>query len=83
MMYQYMQEKDTLAEAMLGNCHLRFFKLSDFREAYEARLNDPAVGCANCLSRPRQVAQGAASDWDWFGDAVIPESDAFTGEWFN
>ena len=83
MMYQYMQEKDTLAEAMLGNCHLRFFKLSDFREAYEVRLNDPDVGCANCPSRPRQVAQCVASDWDHAGDAVMPDSGAFTGDWYN
>lgn len=79
--YRYMQEKDILAEAMLGIAHLRFFKLSHFREAYRMRLLDPESGCAGCPARPRVVQQSTASDWDPVRGAVSPDSDAFTGEW--
>lgn len=78
-MYQYMREQDTLAELMLGMCHMRFFKLADFREAYEKRLSDPVTGCAGCPSRPRQVRQSVGSDWDAEQDCVLADTNAFVG----
>ena len=79
-MYQYMRERDPLAELMLGMCHMRFFKLSAFRAAYETRLGDPVTGCAGCPSRPRQVLQSVKSDWDGELDCVSADTDAFVGK---
>ena len=78
--YGFMREQKTLHETMLGHCHLSFFKLSDYREAYTRCLKDPEIGCSSCKIRPRVVSQCVESDWDP-ENRCLKETDAFTGNW--
>ena len=77
-----MREQKTLHETMLGHCHLSFFKLSDYREAYTRCLKDPEIGCSSCTIQPRVVSQCVETDWD-AENRCLKESDAFTGDWQN
>jgi aminoglycoside N3'-acetyltransferase len=52
--YAAMRLAGTLEECMLGNAHLLFFRLKDFRKAYEQRLRDPVCGCSGCPVQPRR-----------------------------
>ena len=78
--YGFMREQNTLAETMLGHCHLLLFRLADYRTAYTRLLKDPEVGCANCPIQPREVKQVVVSDWDPERRCLL-ESDAFTGDY--
>ena len=79
--FDFMRNKNTLSECMLGYCHLMLFKLADYRESYSRLLTAPQNGCAGCQVKPRQVVQSVESDWDLSGDS-LKNSDAFTQDVF-
>ncbi len=77
--YSWLQKNGKIREIMLGNAHLRLFKLSDYRAAYE-RLLKGKNGCRGCEVRPRQNEFSVPGDWDTENDCLKPDSTAFTGE---
>ncbi len=76
--YGWLKRHGKLSEVVLGNCHLRLFRLADFRTAYERLLHGPN-GCAHCTIRPRKNAFSVPSDWDSKRNR-LKKSDAFTGD---
>jgi aminoglycoside N3'-acetyltransferase len=77
--YSWLQKHGKIKELVLGNSHLRLFKLADYRTAYE-RLLKGKNGCAGCEIRPRQNSFSVDSDWDLQNDCLKSVSTAFTGE---
>ena len=69
-----------VSEMRLGIAHLMLFKLSDYRNAYEACMKVPGRGCRNCPVRPREVIQNVPTDWSDRENKLIPAGDAFVGE---
>ena len=76
--YGWLQKNGKLSEVILGNCHLRLFKLADYRKAYE-RLLHSENGCKNCRIRPRKNTFSVPSDWN-SAKNMLKGSDAFTGD---
>ena len=76
--YGWLKKNGKLSEVILGNCHLRLFRLSDYRLAYE-RLLHGKQGCRHCTIRPRKNEFSVRSDWDCAKDK-LKKSDAFTEE---
>ena len=68
--FNYMRDKGTLAECMLGYCHMMLFKLSAYRESYSRLLTASENGCAGCPVRRREVLQSVESDWDFEHDCL-------------
>ncbi len=77
--YSWMKKHNKLKETMVGNAHLRFFKLADYRQAYE-RLLKGKNGCNGCSVKPRKNSFSVPSDWDKEKRCLKNSGDSFTGD---
>ena len=78
--YNLMRRKGTLKERMLGNAHLMYFRMSDYRKAYETFLFAEKTGCGSCTVRPRKNAFSVKSDWDEKNHR-LKKTSAYVGEY--
>ncbi len=79
--FDWLRKHRKLREVMVRHSCWRYFKLSDYRKAYEKVVLRGPRGCMQCPNLPRVAPHCVPSDWDWDTQAVRPESTAFTGDW--
>ena len=80
--FDYMRKHNMISEVMVRHSLWQYFKLSDYRKAYEkVVLHNKKYGCMQCNVLPRVVAQTVASDWSSDKEAVNSNTSAFTGDW--
>ena len=77
--YGWLKKHHKMTEIMVGNAHLRLFKLADYRRAYE-RLLHGKEGCRGCTVKPRKNAFSIPGDWDLERDCLKTETSAFVGD---
>lgn len=75
--FELMRKAEALREVPLGSAMLSFFRLADYRKAYETLLR--RIGCRGRKARPRVCAATVRSDWDAKRNR-LKKTDAFTGE---
>jgi len=60
--YDHMRKYGSITEVMLRHCCLHFFKLSDYRKAYEKTVIFSKKGCISCDALPRVCPHTVESD---------------------
>lgn len=81
--FNYMRECGTLKELMVRHSCWLFFKLADYRKAFEETLLKNQDGCAKCKVVKRETPYAVESDWDWEKMCVKPDTSAYIGDWFE
>ena len=80
--YEYMRKKGWVTEVMVRHSLWQYFKLSDYRKAYEkVVLRNPDKGCMACDILPRVFKNTVPSDWDSENEVVRSNTSAFVGDW--
>ena len=79
--YDYLRKHGLITEVMVRHSLWQFFKLSDYRKAYEKTVLRGKFGCMQCSVLPRQVKNTVPSDWDNRKQCPRSNSTAFTGDW--
>jgi len=79
--FGYLREHGLITEVMVRHSLWQFFKLSDYRKAYEKTVLRGKYGCMQCPVLPRQVKNTVISDWDPEKNEVRKNTTAFTGDW--
>lgn len=79
--FAFLREKGLIREIMVRHSLWQFFKLADYRQAYENTVIHGADGCVSCPLAPRQTPDNVDPDWDWENSCVNAGSSAFTGDW--
>ena len=80
--FDYMRKHNMVAEVMVRHCLVQYFKLSDYRKAYEkVVIFNKKHGCVACGILPRTVANTVVSDWDSENECIRKNTTAYTGDW--
>ena len=80
--FDYMRKHNMVAEVMVRHCLVQYFKLSDYRKAYEkVVIFNKKHGCVACGVLPRSVANTVVSDWDSENECIRKNTTAYTGDW--
>ena len=80
--FDYMRKHNMVAEVMVRHCLVQYFKLSDYRKAYEkVVIFNKKHGCVACAVLPRSVANTVVSDWDSENECIRKNTTAYTGDW--
>jgi hypothetical protein len=79
--FGYLRKHGLITEVMVRHSLWQFFKLSDYRKAYEKTVLRGKYGCMQCPVLPRQVKNTVISDWDPEKNEVRKNTTAFTGDW--
>ena len=79
--FGYLRKHGLITEVMVRHSLWQFFKLSDYRKAYEKTVLRGKFGCMQCPVLPRQVKNTVPSDWDPEKGEVRKNTSAFTGDW--
>ena len=80
--FDYLRENGLIREVMVRHSLWQFFKLSDYRKAYEkVVVRNRKTGCSQCPLLPRQVKNTVESDWDRKKMEVCSDTRAFVGDW--
>jgi hypothetical protein len=77
-----MRKKGWITEVMVRHSLWQYFKLSDYRKAFEkVVLRNPDKGCMACDILPRVFKNTVPSDWDSENEVVRRNTSAFVGDW--
>ena len=80
--FDYMRKHNMVVEVMVRHCLLQYFKLSDYRKAYEKMvIFRKNTGCVACDILPRVAPHTVRSDWDNEKGCVRSSSNTFNGDW--
>ena len=79
-LFEMMRSRGTLRETFVGNAHLMFFRLADYRAVYEELLKN--VCGKDPLAVPRVVTATVPSDWDPVAQHLLP-TNAYTGDYLG
>ena len=79
--FAFLRENGLIREIMVRHSLWQFFKLADYRNAYEKVVIHGRNGCISCPLMPRETPDNVPSDWNWETSAPDPETTAFTGEY--
>ncbi|MBQ6471004.1 MAG: AAC(3) family N-acetyltransferase [Victivallales bacterium] len=79
-LFEMMRKGGTLRETFVGNAHLMFFRLADYRAVYEELLKGVCGKDADAV--PRTVSVTVPSDWD-AERQCLRETTAYTGEYLG
>ena len=80
--FDYMRKHNMVAEVMVRHCLMQYFKLSDYRKAYEKTvIFNKKRGCVACNILPRVAAHTVISDWDTENECIRKNTTAFTEDW--
>ena len=79
--FGYLRKHGLISEFMVRHSLWQFFKLSDYRKAYEKTVLRGKYGCMQCPLLPRKTAKTTASDWNREKAEVRKNTSAFTGDW--
>jgi aminoglycoside N3'-acetyltransferase len=79
--YDYLRKHGLITEVMVRHSLWQFFKLSDYRKAYEKTVLRGKFGCMQCSVLPRQVKNTVPSDWDKTQQSPRKNTTAFIGDW--
>ena len=79
--FDYLRKHNLITEVMVRHSIWQYFKLSDYRKAYEKTVLRGKFGCMQCSVLPRKVANTVVSDWDNTKKCVRSRTSAFTGDW--
>ena len=80
--FDYMRKHNMVAEVMVRHCLVQYFKLSDYRKAYEkVVIFNKKIGCVACGLLPRVAPHTVISDWDDENECIRKNTTAFTEDW--
>ncbi len=80
--YDYMRKHNMITEVMVRHSLWQYFKLSDYRKAYEKTvMRNPEKGCMQCPILPRVCKYTVPGDWQSDKAEVRKNTTAFTGDW--
>ena len=69
-------------EVMVRHCLFQYFKLSDYRKAYEKMvIFRKNTGCVACNILVRNAPHTVPSDWDSEKGCIRKNTTAFTEDW--
>ena len=79
-LFAMMRKRGTLRETFVGNAHLTFFRLADYRAVYEELLKEVCGKDPEAV--PRTVAVTVPTDWDSEKQCLL-ETTSYTGEYLG
>ena len=79
--FDYLRKHGLISEVMVRHSLWQYFKLSDYRKAYEKVVLHGRNGCMQCPVLPRQSPHNVVSDWDPRRQTVRANTTAFVGDW--
>ena len=80
--FDYMRKHNMVNEVMVRHSLLQYFKLSDYRKAYEkVVIFNRKRGCIACGLLPRVAPHTVVSDWDPENECIRKNTTAFTEDW--
>ena len=79
--FDFLRANGLIREIMVRRSLWQFFKLADYRKAYEKVVIHGKNGCISCPLAPRTTTANVPTDWDEENSRVKPDTTAFTGDW--
>ena len=80
--FDYMRKHNMVNEVMVRHCLFQYFKLSDYRKAYEKMvIFRKNTGCVACNILVRNAPHTVPSDWDSEKGCIRKNTTAFTEDW--